>query len=164
MSTQIHKQNRHKGPRQHYLNKVKFNPDKYKQRNISKANAIRDCCDRCVRCILWKVDYGKYKELRDFAKCHKCDKRNIEQPYHKVCHKCALEHQLCAKCENTYERMNDDDKEKDEELSVFSRSDFANCVIDNALSVGIDKGSPVPSTTIIDSPIIDHEDTDDEIL
>ena len=103
MSSQVYKQNPHKGPRQRFLNKKKFDPDRYIDRKIVKEDCIPNCCEKCIKCIIWKIDYGKFKPLHSFAKCHKCNERNIPLPYHKVCRTCAETQGICAKCESPYE-------------------------------------------------------------
>ncbi|KNH05286.1 hypothetical protein XU18_3690 [Perkinsela sp. CCAP 1560/4] len=122
MSKEVHKHNIHKGPRQHFLNKKKFDPDRYNPKNISKPDVIRNCCERCVQCILWKVDYGKYKKLRDFAQCHKCRLRNIELAYQKLCQECSESSALCAKCEKHYVAPQSEEEESclDESEAIFA--------------------------------------------
>ncbi|KAL7135639.1 hypothetical protein ABFS83_11G111500 [Erythranthe nasuta] len=59
---------------------------------------ITGVCYRCKEQIDWKRKYGKYKLLTEPAKCQRCTKRNVRQAYHNVCHGCAKEHKICAKC------------------------------------------------------------------
>ncbi|XP_047317766.1 uncharacterized protein C9orf85 homolog [Impatiens glandulifera] len=59
---------------------------------------ITGVCFRCKEQIDWKRKYGKYKVLKEPTKCQRCTKRAVRQAYHNLCHACAKEHKVCAKC------------------------------------------------------------------
>ncbi|XVF20836.1 hypothetical protein REPUB_Repub12eG0037300 [Reevesia pubescens] len=59
---------------------------------------ITGVCPRCKEQIDWKRHYGKYKPLKEPAKCQVCSKRNVRQAYHNLCSGCAKEQKVCAKC------------------------------------------------------------------
>lgn len=60
--------------------------------------AVTGVCSRCKEQILWKRKYGKYKALREPAKCNQCGKRAVRQAYHKLCADCAQQRNVCPKC------------------------------------------------------------------
>ncbi|KAJ7971107.1 Small acidic-like protein [Quillaja saponaria] len=64
-------------------------------RPLSEVTGV---CHRCKEQIEWKRRYGKYKSLTEPAKCQSCSKRAVRQAYHNLCHGCAKEHGVCAKC------------------------------------------------------------------
>lgn len=59
---------------------------------------ITGVCPRCRDQIDWKRKYGKYKPLVEAAKCQSCSKRAVRQAYHNLCHACAKNQGVCAKC------------------------------------------------------------------
>ncbi|KAI4389282.1 hypothetical protein MLD38_001523 [Melastoma candidum] len=66
-----------------------------KYRPLSEITGV---CPRCKDQIEWKRRYGKYKPLAEPSKCQRCSKRAVRQAYHKLCHGCAKEQNVCAKC------------------------------------------------------------------
>eukprot|EP00759_Apiculatamorpha_spiralis_P003043 PhF_6_TR11418/c0_g1_i1/m.18370 len=102
MSKQVFKQNLHKGPRQRFMNKTAFDPNKYKgdfRVDHDVAEATKRCCLRCTQCITWKINYGKYKPQKDFRKCHSCNEKTVGLTFHHVCQTCAEKRGICSKCE-----------------------------------------------------------------
>ncbi|XP_021905438.1 uncharacterized protein C9orf85 homolog isoform X2 [Carica papaya] len=65
---------------------------------LKPYSEITGVCSRCKEQIDWKRLYGKYKPLKEPAKCQRCSKRNVRQAYHNLCFGCAKEHNVCAKC------------------------------------------------------------------
>ena len=56
-------------------------------------------CDKCREIIEWKRQYGKYKPLKQAAKCSACNQRAIDLAYHVLCPGCATSRRCCAKCQ-----------------------------------------------------------------
>ena len=48
--------------------------------------------------IEWKRRYGKYKPLKQPAKCLGCNQKAVHQAYHQLCPPCAGSRRVCAKC------------------------------------------------------------------
>ncbi|XP_024023306.1 uncharacterized protein LOC21401159 [Morus notabilis] len=95
--------NKH-GPPKHQ-NKFAWKPNAGRKINETEVGGrfrplseVTGVCHRCKEQIEWKRRYGKYKPLSEPAKCQRCSKRNVRQAYHNLCHGCAKEHGLCAKC------------------------------------------------------------------
>ncbi|KAF5748916.1 hypothetical protein HS088_TW04G00877 [Tripterygium wilfordii] len=76
---------------------------------------ITGVCPRCKEQIDWKRRYGKYKPLKEPAKCQRCSKRNVRQAYHNMCTGCAKEQKVCAKCCSSVDRIVGRDSEELEE-------------------------------------------------
>ncbi|XP_022334142.2 uncharacterized protein C9orf85 homolog [Crassostrea virginica] len=55
-------------------------------------------CKRCKDIIDWKIKYKKYKPLTVPKKCTKCLEKKIKQAYYTICIQCAKEKNICAKC------------------------------------------------------------------
>lgn len=92
------------GSRQAYLNKSKYDPNRYKQEKdrISKETAFvmtSLCCRRCCEIIQWKVDYGKYTQQELARRCNLCQEKKVTLSYHRICQKCAEKKAVCAKCQ-----------------------------------------------------------------
>ena len=56
-------------------------------------------CDKCHKQIEWKKQYGKYRPLKQPAKCVGCGERNVSDAYHALCRPCAVSRGVCAKCQ-----------------------------------------------------------------
>lgn len=65
---------------------------------LRPLSEVTGVCPRCKEQIEWKRRYGKYKPLSEPAKCQLCTKRAVRQAYHNLCHGCAKEQGVCAKC------------------------------------------------------------------
>lgn len=92
------------GARQTHINKVKFNPNRYKleKDRISKATILSMtslCCRRCCNIIQWKVDYGKYTSLERARHCNICHENKVGLAYHRICQDCSEKAEVCAKCQ-----------------------------------------------------------------
>ena len=57
-------------------------------------------CDKCHKQIEWKKQYGKYKPLKQPAKCVGCGERAVTDAYHTLCRQCAFGQGVCAKCQS----------------------------------------------------------------
>nr|CCC90227.1 unnamed protein product [Trypanosoma congolense IL3000] len=95
-----------RGPHQTHMNKVKFDPYRYKlddQRLPASVLATMTslCCRRCCDILQWKVDYGKYAQLQRCRKCNVCSLSTITHAYHRICQSCAAELRRCAKCQKS---------------------------------------------------------------
>ncbi|KAH9577162.1 Protein of unknown function DUF2039 [Trypanosoma melophagium] len=93
-----------RGSQQSYMNKVKFDPYRYKLDDQKLPAAVVGtmtslCCRRCCDILQWKVDYGKYIPLERYRKCNRCQAKKIALSYHHICQKCAMETGRCAKCQ-----------------------------------------------------------------
>lgn len=92
------------GPRQAYMNKTKYNPNRYKQEKdcISRQTEFvmaSLCCRRCCEIIQWKVDYGKYTSQEQSRRCNLCRDNKVIHAYHRICQQCAEREAVCAKCQ-----------------------------------------------------------------
>lgn len=56
-------------------------------------------CGRCRDVIEWKKSYGKYKPLKQPAKCTGCGQKSVEHAYHTLCQVCSAARKVCAKCQ-----------------------------------------------------------------
>ncbi|ORC93480.1 uncharacterized protein TM35_000013570 [Trypanosoma theileri] len=93
-----------RGSQQSYMNKVKFDPYRYKLDDQKIPAAVIStmtslCCRRCCDILQWKVDYGKYIPLERYRKCNCCHEKTVALSYHHICQKCAMETGRCAKCQ-----------------------------------------------------------------
>ncbi|CAJ1007721.1 hypothetical protein Q4I28_003034 [Leishmania naiffi] len=92
------------GARQTYMNKSKYNPNRYK---LEKDHISRQveftmtslCCRRCCEIIQWKVDYGKYTLQEHSRRCNLCRENKVAHAYHRICQQCAEREAVCAKCQ-----------------------------------------------------------------
>lgn len=133
------------GSRQSYLNKNKFNPNRYKQEKdrITKGTEFvmtSLCCRRCCEIIQWKVDYGKYVPPELARRCNLCHEKKVTLPYHRICQQCAENNAVCAKCQKSplSEKVtaagDDVDEESDEEgenVGDQHKYDFVDLPIEN---------------------------------
>jgi len=89
------------GPPAH-ANKVKYEPNRGDKHNtLNKLVASHPkgvMCKKCTEVIEWKKSYGKYKPLKQPAKCCGCGKRAVDLPYCQLCEACAIEREVCPKC------------------------------------------------------------------
>lgn len=70
-------------------------------RLIKLPNKTLNCCPSCVKQIQWRVNYRKYKPLKQPKRCNNCDgkgSKGVLSAYHTVCAKCAKKKNMCAKC------------------------------------------------------------------
>ena len=67
-------------------------------KKVVEALPNQGVCQRCYEQIEWKKQYGKYKPLKQPAKCVGCGRRNVEHSYHTLCKSCARDRNACAKC------------------------------------------------------------------
>ena len=76
------------GPPAH-ANKVKYEPNRGDKHNtLNKLVAALPnggMCKKCTEVIEWKKSYGKYKPLKQPAKCCGCGKRAVDLPYCQLC-------------------------------------------------------------------------------
>ena len=90
------------GPPVHQ-NKTAWVPSRADKHNTLRALVASlpndGVCRRCYDMIEWKKQYGKYKPLRQPAKCVRCSKKAVELNYHIICQACARARNVCAKCE-----------------------------------------------------------------
>ncbi|KPI83598.1 hypothetical protein ABL78_7371 [Leptomonas seymouri] len=133
------------GSRQAYLNKSKFNPNRYKHEKdrVSKETEFAMtslCCRRCCEIIQWKVDYGKYTLQEQTRRCNLCHEKKVALPYHRICQQCAEETAVCAKCQKSplLERATADSKdsvdefeEGDERVNEEHKYDFVDLPIED---------------------------------
>ncbi|KAG5468155.1 hypothetical protein LSCM1_02130 [Leishmania martiniquensis] len=92
------------GPRQAYMNKNKYNPNRYKPEKdrVSRQTEFvmtSLCCRRCCEIIQWKVDYGKYTLQEQGRRCNLCRENKVVYAYHRICQLCAEREAVCAKCQ-----------------------------------------------------------------
>lgn len=90
----------------------KSGPQKYQNKSAFKNNlhdttprvklmnsvVLGGVCKRCKDVIDWKIKYKKYKPLTVPKKCTKCLQKRIKQAYYTTCIQCAKERDICAKC------------------------------------------------------------------
>ncbi|XP_062608975.1 uncharacterized protein C9orf85 homolog [Saccostrea cucullata] len=90
----------------------KSGPQKYQNKSAFKNNlhdttprvklmnsvVLGGVCKRCKDVIDWKIKYKKYKPLTVPKKCTKCLQKRIKQAYYTICIQCAKERDICAKC------------------------------------------------------------------
>ena len=92
-----------RGPPAHQ-NKVAWEPFRADKHNSAKKiieqQPVDGVCAKCAEIIQWKKNYGKYKPLRQPAKCVDCQQRRVDLPYRQLCHSCAGSRRYCAKCMN----------------------------------------------------------------
>ncbi|AAZ10963.1 hypothetical protein, conserved [Trypanosoma brucei brucei TREU927] len=93
-----------RGSHQVHMNKVKFDPYRYKLDDekvpasvLARMTSL--CCRRCCDILQWKVDYGKYAQLQRRKKCNHCGENSISHAYHHICQTCAATLRCCAKCQ-----------------------------------------------------------------
>jgi hypothetical protein len=133
------------GARQAYLNKNKFDPNRYKQEKdrISKETEFvmtSLCCRRCCEIIQWKVDFGKYTPQEMARRCNLCHKKKVTLPYHRICQGCSEKNAVCAKCqkapsserneatEGSSDVVSDEDRE---EVGEQHKYDFVELPVDD---------------------------------
>lgn len=76
---------------QKYQNATKFKlNDESKLTRRNKITPLDYLCKRCQDQIQWKMDFKKYKPLKQPGKCTECGKRNILKSYRVLCDPCAL--------------------------------------------------------------------------
>ncbi|KEG11848.1 hypothetical protein DQ04_02221100 [Trypanosoma grayi] len=162
-----------RGPQQVHMNKVKFDPYRYKLEDQRLPAAVVTtmtslCCRRCCDILQWKVDYGKYILLERHRKCNSCQEKTVVLAYHRICQKCAAATVCCAKCQRhpalagnghddecreKQERTDGNNDEEEEEEQVMDEEGEE---IDGAERAGKDL---VPSKYAF----VDEEDSDEEL-
>ena len=89
------------GPPAH-ANRVKYEPSRGDKHNtlqkLVKALPVHSTCEKCTEVIEWKKQYGKYKPLKQPAKCTGCNQKAVHLAYHQLCPECCRARQCCAKC------------------------------------------------------------------
>ncbi|KAG5491518.1 hypothetical protein JIQ42_01421 [Leishmania sp. Namibia] len=116
------------GARQAYMNKSKYNPNRYKQEKDRVSHQTEFamtslCCRRCCEIIQWKVDYGKYTSQEQSRRCNLCRENKVVYVYHRICQSCAEREAVCAKCQKhpatlaTTAEAHVSDKDSDQESS-----------------------------------------------
>eukprot|EP00760_Papus_ankaliazontas_P016860 PhM_4_TR16905/c0_g1_i1/m.26085 len=136
MSRKVTKFNVHKGPRQKHLNSTSFDPNRHRgafRVDYDIAACTKHCCQHCTKVITWKIQYGKYRPLKDCRKCNKCDDKSVKEAYHNTCPSCCDRLRICAKCcqdlSNDKTRPADEDDmpglEDEDESSVDSETEAA---------------------------------------
>ena len=87
-----------KGPQKHQ-NIYKFKPNKYSKKSKSLGGTPLDkLCKRCYEKVKWKLDFHKYKPLKEPGKCTKCEEKNVIKAYRMFCDNCATKNKICSKC------------------------------------------------------------------
>lgn len=73
---------------------------RYKQDKLDlQKNAVLDrVCHRCYEQLQWKLQFGKYKPIKQPRKCENCRERAILKPYRLLCNKCGDDLKKCTKC------------------------------------------------------------------
>eukprot|EP00252_Welwitschia_mirabilis_P007645 TRINITY_DN19243_c0_g1_i1.p1 TRINITY_DN19243_c0_g1~~TRINITY_DN19243_c0_g1_i1.p1 ORF type:complete len:213 (-),score=46.76 TRINITY_DN19243_c0_g1_i1:591-1229(-) len=107
-----------RGPPKHQ-NKYAWKADAGRKKNETEPGGklrplaeISGVCSRCKDQIEWKRKYGKYKLLKEPAKCNQCGKRAVRQAYHRLCSACAKERGVCAKCAHVVDNIVGRDADK----------------------------------------------------
>lgn len=90
-----------RGPPAHQ-NAIQWVPNRADKHNslqkfVSEIKIDR-VCRRCHDQIEWKRTYGKYKPLKQPAKCVGCSQKTVHQAYHNLCQVCCEKRKVCAKC------------------------------------------------------------------
>lgn len=105
--------NRHKGPRQAYFNKSKFQPYRHCTERTPDHSFLRPmtslCCQRCAKKLQWKVEYAKYVPQEKPRKCNLCQQKSVVIAYHRICQDCSRQHVRCAKCQLDPQTANQSD-------------------------------------------------------
>lgn len=87
-------------PQKHQNSKA-FKNDLYDCTNTTKfinSLEISDVCQRCKDILEWKIKYKKYKLLKNPSTCIKCNNKNVNSSYRKICTTCANSLSVCPKC------------------------------------------------------------------
>lgn len=74
---------------------IRYHDDLKKLQDTAVLDRV---CTRCYEQLQWKLQYGKYKPLKQPKKCQACSKKTILKPYRTICNKCADENGRCSKC------------------------------------------------------------------
>ena len=114
-----------RGPPIHQ-NKTKWVPSRADKHNTLRATVEalpnEGVCRRCHDQIEWKKEYGKYKPLKQPAKCVRCSKKAVELAYHMICPACSISRHVCAKCEADLPPPGEDD---DDDTKMPDASELA---------------------------------------
>ncbi|KAJ9061416.1 hypothetical protein DSO57_1024798 [Entomophthora muscae] len=87
---------------------------------------VHGICKRCSDIIAWRKQYGKYKPLTVPKKCLGCDKKAVKEAYHELCHDCARAKNVCAKCQEPKQIINDPSNYLTEEQKNSEEQKFQN--------------------------------------
>ncbi|KAI3647106.1 hypothetical protein MP228_007327 [Amoeboaphelidium protococcarum] len=68
---------------------------------------VNGLCQRCFDIIQWRKTYRKYKPLTQAKKCPDCDEKSVKEAYHVLCQACAQKKDVCAKCLQSKEIVED---------------------------------------------------------
>ena len=66
--------------------------------NKLPSGAEAGLCQKCDEVVAWKKQFGKYKPLKQPAKCVACRAPAVMLAYHQLCRACADDRATCAKC------------------------------------------------------------------
>ena len=75
--------------------KLRFHKDKA---DLQETAVLDRLCPRCYDQVKWKLNYGKYKPLKQPRVCKHCGKKIITKPYRMYCPVCADKLGVCSKC------------------------------------------------------------------
>ncbi len=79
----------------------KHNKNSMLTRKIRDATPLDFLCERCLDKLEWRINFRKYKPLKNSTKCNMCDEKKIFKAYRTICEECALsvkDLKLCTKC------------------------------------------------------------------
>lgn len=74
---------------------IRYHDDKKKLQDTAVLDRV---CTRCYEQLQWKLQYGKYKPLKQAKKCQSCKNKTILKPYRVLCNKCGDKMHCCTKC------------------------------------------------------------------
>lgn len=84
---------------QKHQNQFAFRNNKSSKKSHQLASTPLDkLCKRCYEKLKWKLNFHKYKPLKEPGKCVKCTERNITKAYRSFCDNCAMKFKICSKC------------------------------------------------------------------
>eukprot|EP00826_Nyctotherus_ovalis_P036749 TRINITY_DN3284_c0_g2_i2.p1 TRINITY_DN3284_c0_g2~~TRINITY_DN3284_c0_g2_i2.p1 ORF type:complete len:215 (+),score=68.74 TRINITY_DN3284_c0_g2_i2:82-726(+) len=91
---------------QKHQNVYKFRPNKNSRKSRALVSTPLDkLCKRCYEILKWKLDYHKYKPLKEPGKCIKCESKTVVKAYRMFCDNCAAKNKICSKCGNKTEEF-----------------------------------------------------------
>ncbi|KAI9136496.1 hypothetical protein BKA69DRAFT_1103798 [Paraphysoderma sedebokerense] len=67
------------------------------------ALPVQGLCHRCYEVIEWRKRFRKYKSLTTPKKCVGCEQKTVKDAYHVLCNPCATKKNVCAKCQQSAE-------------------------------------------------------------
>ncbi|KAI9295417.1 hypothetical protein K502DRAFT_324328 [Neoconidiobolus thromboides FSU 785] len=102
-----------------------------KQSALSKkinSLPVHGICQRCTDIIAWRKQYGKYKVLTVAKKCVGCQRKAVKEAYHILCQECAKSKNVCAKCQEPHQIVNDPSQYKSEAEKNAEEINFQNWI------------------------------------